>query len=372
MFAKPLNLILVYIVTVFNVIILASPVLAVAVPFMDFSDNSLTIDYNLYYKIKTAFIFLAFAVSFLMLAYFFLDFLFGFSVRSSLKNCTRHEKLKDYDFLSDVFDQVKNKFDEKYVRLYVKNSDEINAFAVSSLGGKAIVLTRGLINHYLIECSDPKKFLYALRSIIAHEMSHLVNKDFLPTFLIIANQKVTNFISNILRLAFNFIAEVLRVLPYGGNAMYNAMHNVHTILNVVINSFNRFVVFNFYEFLRRFVSRSIEYRCDRQAAKAFGGQNMSFALSMLGESGYFTLFSTHPRTIKRMEKVREIELSDSVIRPSFIDSLSNYLAFMFLMVICLYFAKQAHVDLMLREYIRDHHAIHRKLSMLLHLVTKFF
>lgn len=372
MFSKPFSLVLVYIVTIFNVVVLASPVLAMAAPFIQFKDHVFSLNYSTYENIKFAFLFLAFLVSFLMLVYLVFDFLFGFSVRAALKGCTRYEKIKDYDFLTDLFDQVKNKFGEKGVKLYIKNSDEVNAFAVSSLGSRSIVLTRGLINHYLVECPDPKMFLYALRSVIGHEMSHLVNKDFLPTFLIITNQKITNFVSGIVYIVFSFAIRAANMVPFGGNMSARMMSNTYMALNFVITAFNRFIVYNIYEMLRRFVSRSIEFRCDRQSAKAFGGQNMALALSMLGESGYFTLFSTHPKTKSRMKKVEGIKISDSVVKPGFFDSLANYFSLMFLVIICLYFAKQAHVDLMVRAYIRDHETIHRKLSMLWQLVSRLF
>jgi len=150
------------------------------------------------------------------------------------------------------------------------------------------------------------------------------------------------------------------------------MIEVYNLLNFVISAFNRFVVSNIYEFLRRFVSRAIEYRCDRQSAEAFGGKNMAFALSFLGESGYFTLFSTHPNTKKRIDKVQNIEMVDDVIRPRFIDDLTNYFSFMFLLVLCLFFAKKANVDLLIREYVRNHEAINNKLSLLWQLMNKFF
>jgi Zn-dependent protease with chaperone function len=307
-----------------------------------------------------------------MLVYLLLDFLFGFSVRASLKGCVRYEKIKDYDFLTDLFSQVKNKFGEKSVRLYIKNSDEVNAFAVSSLGGKAIVLTRGLINHYLAGCPNSKKFLYALRSVIGHEMSHLVNKDFLPAFLIMTNQKITNFVSTILHLIFNIGIRLASQVPYGGRYSARIMADAYSILNFIITAFNRFVVYNLYELLRRFVSRSIEYRCDRQSAKAFGGQNMALALSMLGEGGYFTLFSTHPGTKSRMKKVQAIKPCEEIVKPRFSDALSNYFSLMFLVVICLYFAKQAKVDYFLRLYLKNHEALNRKLVVLWHLISKLF
>jgi Zn-dependent protease with chaperone function len=370
MFSKPINLILVYVVTIFNITILATPVIAVVVPFIEFKNNVISIESGLSMKLKFAFFFLMFLVSFLMLLFLLIDFLFGFSLRSSLKNCTRYEKIKDYEFLTELFNQVKSKFGEKNVKLYIKNSDEINAFAVSSMGSKAIVLTRGLIDHYLVECPDPKMFLYALRSVLGHEMSHLINKDFLPGFLIITNQKVTNLVSRILFLFFNLIVRAAYMMPHGGRMTAKIMSDTYSILNFFVTFFNRFVVYNVYEFLRRFISRSTEFRCDRQSGKAFGGQNMALALSMLGESGYFTLFSTHPGSKSRMKKVEKVKITDSTIKPGFFDSLANYFSLMFLVIICLYFAKQSHVDLFVRSYIRNHETIHRKLTMLWELISK--
>lgn len=363
MFSKPINLILVYVITVINIVVLASPFMAAMIPFFNFGTHSS----GILDKIKIVFFLLFFLVSFLMLFYLFLDFLFGFSVRSSLKNCSRFERIKDYDFLSDIFDQVKTRFGERAVHLYIKNSDEINAFAVSSFNKKAIVLTHGLIKHYLVECPDPKRFLNAIRSIMGHEMSHLVNKDFLPGFLIITNQKVTNFVSWILNTIFSLISRILFFIP-GARRCGIFMNDIYSVCRFILTSFNRFVVYNIYEFLRRFVSRAIEFRCDRQSALAFGGHNMALALSMLGKGGYFTLFSTHPGTARRISKVQNVKMIDSTIGARFVDSIANYFSIMFLMIICLYFAKEAGVDLMVRAYLQNHETINRKLMMLWGLV----
>ncbi len=373
MFAKPINLILVYIVTVFNIAILASPLLALLVPFLNQRHFSIdNIDNDLLEKIKLAAFILLFLVSFFMLFYMFLDFLFSFSLRSALKGCKRFDKLEDYEFLAPIFEDAKYRFDEKSIKLYIKESSEINAYAISSLSKKAVVLTSGLVNHYLALSNSPKEFLYSLRSIIGHEMSHLINKDFLPTFLIIANVKATNFVSYLLDIIFRVILRFTNFLPYGGRTSSRLMVEAYNILDFSIRFFNRFIVSNLYEFLRRFTSRSIEYRCDYQSAQAFGGDNMAQALNYLGESGYFTLFSTHPGTKSRIKKVKNVEISDNAIKPRFLDSLCNYLSIMLLIVTCIFLAKKAQIDLAIAHYIQNHELLNRKLGALWHLVSKFF
>ncbi len=372
MFAKPVNLILVYIITTINIVVMMVPMLAIIVPFVEFKSNIIIIDHNLYHKLVFAINFLLFLVSFLMLFYMFIDFLFAFSVRSVLKGCVPYSKIKEYDFLTNILNQTKDKFGERSLKLYIKKSPEVNAFAVGSLNRKVIVMTSGLIDRYVKSCSDPKEFLYSLRSVMGHEMSHLANKDFLPSFLIIINQKATNFISKILHKFFVIFTKIIRLIPYVGSHSKYTVERVYIVLNLVLTFFNRTIVFNIYKFLRNFISRSVEYRCDMESAKAFGGINMARALSMLGERGYFTLFSTHPGTKNRIKKVQNVKISDKIIRPSFINFLSNYFAIMFLIIICLYFAKQAHIDLMVRNYIIHHENLYRKVSTLVKLFSKIF
>lgn len=367
MFSKPFSLILVYVITVINIVVLISPFMAALFPLLNYGHHNFAIDAGVMQKIVWALCLMFFIISFLMLFYLFIDFLFGFSVHSSLKNCKRFEKIKDYDFLSDIFDQVKTRFGEKHVHLYIKNSDEINAYAVSSFNKRAIVLTHGLIKHYLVECPDPKRFLNAIRSIMGHEMSHLINKDFLPAFLIMTNQKVTNIVSSILHMFFRILSRIFFFIPAFRSYGF-IMNDIYSFVRFILTSFNRFIVYNIYEFLRRFVSRSLEYRCDYQSARAFGGHNMALALSMLGKSGYFTLFSTHPGTARRIAKVQNVKMTESTISPRFMDSIANYFSIMFLMVICLYFAKVAGVDMMIRSYLQNHETIYRKLQMLWGLV----
>ena len=86
----------------------------------------------------------------------------------------------------------------------------------------------------------------------------------------------------------------------------------------------------------------------------------------------FTLFSTHPRTKARINRVEKISISGSIVRPRLFDALANYFSLMLLVTICLYFAKQAHIDLYVRYYIREHEFIHSQLSHLWHLIVKYF
>ena len=113
------------------------------------------------------------------------------------------------------------------------------------------------MNHYLKSCNGPKNFLYAMRSIIGHEMSHLINKDFLPGFLIMANQRATNFVLTITSLLFHYVVRLVSLNPYGGHFSALLMQNIYYLINFILSFFNRFIVYNLYRFLNLWISRSM-------------------------------------------------------------------------------------------------------------------
>ena len=355
MLSKPLSLFLVYILIIVNFLLLALPFLAAIFPFMHIVGNQIVFAGFAAFNPKIAVYLLIFLVSFFMLFYLFLDFLFGFSVSAALKGCKRYDKLKGYEFLHDTFEQVRSKFSPHNVNLYIKNSDEINAFAVSSIRQRAVVLTSGLIDHYINSTENQQQFLVAIRSILGHEMSHLINKDFLPGLLIMINQRATNFVANILLFAFNLVSKLTRRSQVGMGITTGIIFTIYNISSWVLNCFNRLVINNIYEFLKNFFGRAAEYRCDRQSAKAFGGINMAFALSFLGKSGYLTLFSTHPATERRMRKVEVVEEKNAVIMASFWSQISNFAGMMILPVICLYTAHLSKADVMIKFYFYQHY-----------------
>ena len=60
---------------------------------------------------------------------------------------------------------------------------------------------------------------------------------------------------------------------------------------------------------------------------------MALALSLLGSSGYMTIFSSHPKTADRVKYVKDIKHSDKKITSGLINQLSNLASFLVLVVI---------------------------------------
>ena len=353
MIAKPISLILVYIIFICNLVILILPFMAAIFPFTQIHGDEVFFTKYISFNPKAALYFLFFVISFLMMCYLFLDFIFGFSVKSALRLCRPSNQNARYGSLEQTFEEVKQKFSNRSAKLYIQDSEEINAFAVGGMGNKAVVLTAGLIKHYDDKTENEQECLILLRSILGHEMSHLVNKDFLPGLLIIINQKVTNLLSGIflflLRLAMSFTI----VLFISGNTIPGVISLIYNTFCWFLNLFNKIFIVKVFNFLRNFFGRAIEYRCDQQSAKAFGGYNMAYALSLLGKSGYFTLFSSHPATQRRIKKVEKVQQINSTVRVSIISRLSNFVSMLILPSTCFYMAHLSKTDLIIRYFIYD-------------------
>ncbi|MCE3254546.1 MAG: hypothetical protein K0R25_40 [Rickettsiaceae bacterium] len=355
MLSKPLNLLLVYVLILINFLILVLPFAVAIVPFIDLGKAQVIFEKYISLKPEIVFYWLVFAVSFFMILYLLCDFIFGFSVNSTLKDCEKYEELSGYDFLEDVIGDVRFKFGAPKVDLYIKPSEQVNAFAVGGIRKKAIVLTTGLIDHFATSTENDRQFLLALRSIVGHEMSHLMNKDYLSGLLIIANQRANNFIGKILLFSFSSMARIFGYRGEISNKMVWLIFLIYDICNWILNIFNRIVVNNIYKFLKNFLGRLAEYRCDRESAKAFGGIDMAFALSFLGKSGYLSLFSTHPSTARRIRKVEVVEEKNAIIRPFFITEISNFASIMILPVICYYSFYAGKLNVLAKFYIYYHY-----------------
>jgi hypothetical protein len=258
-----------------------------------------------------------------MLIYIFFDFIFGFSVRSITKNCKDYKKLNDYDFLEPILEKTKKVFGVKKVNLLIENSDAINAFAVASTGNKNIVLTTGIIEHFLDLSNDRDEFTNSVSGVMGHEMSHLVNKDFLPGLLLKASERATIFVSILVHFLFRIITKIITLIPGIGIPLNNLIVRIYNLTNKIIMFFHRYIVVNLYMFTLKQISKSIEYRCDRESCYAFGNSGISTALSFLGDNGYFTLFSTHPSTKSRIQRANKITKIKNRIRVSIINRLSN-------------------------------------------------
>ena len=139
-----------------------------------------------------------------MIFYLIVDMVFGFSVWSLTRKDKPTKKfVKKYNFMAkieDDFQDLRKKFKSPNIKLLISRSGEINAYAVGSIRVKYVVLTFGLLKHYQDNCINEKEFHSCIKAIMGHEISHVINNDYLPALLLILNDKAVNFVSFFIRI----------------------------------------------------------------------------------------------------------------------------------------------------------------------------
>lgn len=344
MLQKILSFLLVYILSILNFIVVLSPL-----TFLVLGKYFLATSAQGHYVESLVFLSISLTTA-LMLVFLFLDFCFSSSVRYYAKRSilvTKDDKYKD---IAEAFGEVKSKFNRPDVKLYVNKSDEVNAYAVGGLRRNIIILTKGLLNLYKAETDNKTQFIIYLKGIMGHEMSHIVNKDYFTALLLIINERANNFVSKIIWIVFMIFVRIISIVPFFGEYISIAIDSIYSFLDFLINFFYKFVVLNIYKFIQLQISKGIEYRADSQGAKVVSGPEMSGALSLLGDSGYFSIFSSHPSTRNRMKNVKNVLKTSNTIKPVFGVDTTFLLSFCILILGCLYSYKLANVDSLIRDY----------------------
>lgn len=339
MIAKLANFVLVLLLSFVNFVIMLLPLAVLVVPIAWFFGIQWT-------GWITILSFLAFGISAYMLIYLLFDFLFGVTVTYQTKTALAAPKAKFIDGHDDIlegFAFVQKRFNCKNVKLYFSQSLTPNAYAVGSMRKKAVILTLGLIQQLYDQSANRTQYIDAVRSIMAHEMSHLVNKDFLPGLLIHSNRVAHRFLSSVIRKLFMAVAFIFRIIPLVGFVISTAMNKTYQLVDFITSLFLKLAFMPIYRFLSKWFGRSIEYRCDKDAAKIFGGRVVAQSLSMLGKGAYFTIFSTHPGTQARMNHVKNVMPKGGVITASLLTQLMNAFMVLSLVFLTLFFLTQLHL-----------------------------
>lgn len=353
MLTKPFIFVLTFMLTIANFIILLIPVAVVAFPiFMFFESLFLKAGVNVLY-------FLVSRISFLMIAYMVLDFIFGFTVRRVNKRAIPIKKatsIYGHEDIDESFNWLKKKFNMPKVELYIdQNFQVVNAYAVGSLRKKSVTITLGLITQIKEKSANHTQFVDAIKGILGHEMSHLSNSDYMPGMLASANEIANRHVSSLIRWCFIIIANFLRFVPFLGKPVYRLIVKFYNFLNFVLGFFYNWIFMPVYNFLKKWFGRSIEYRCDRESSYAFGGKRMALGLSMLGDGGYFSLFSTHPRTKSRIKNVEGIIPKSGIVRPSIMGGLSNFISIVLVLFVCVYSTERADIPGVYQHYMTEVH-----------------
>ncbi len=285
-----------------------------------------------------------FIISAGMCFYIILDFIFGFTVTNMSRGTKDIRTVKQYEKIYEIFTVICEKFRRKNVRLHIMQDETINAYALGTFNKSRIFITTGLMQHMQGESADDDEFYKSISGVLGHEMSHIVNMDFLPGTLSYIAEKTMHRISYFLDCAVMIVGAIVSVVPVFGKLTKMFILKVYQFVNTIfVELCYQKIVLPLDYFISMMLSRRVEYRSDRDSAKALGGDCIAIALEKLNDSSgvWRSIFSTHPPMKYRIKKATKISKTDDSIHisPSFITDFANMwcIVMLFFATICLGF-----------------------------------
>src|SRR3989344_3741461 len=222
----------------------------------------------------------------------------------------RELKKNEHPEVHEIVREVAHKADIPMPRLYIVESAQPNAFATGRNEKNAVVaFTTGILT--LLNKEE-------LKGVIAHEISHVKNKDILITTIAATIAGVISYLANMAQWAMIF---------GGGRDDDNRANMLSLILLMIITPIIAML-------LQMAISRSREYLADESGARILknpkglatalaklhkGVQTTPmrkgdrataslFILNPFSAKGVFTLLSTHPPVEERIKRLNEMKV----------------------------------------------------------------
>ena len=243
-------------------------------------------------------------VSALFFALIFNGFIYFFSGNLAIKS-TRAQPIKEGQFseVTQIISHLTQKEKMPMPELYIINSDQPNAFATGRNPKNAkVAVTTGILN--LLNKDE-------LEGVLAHELSHIKNRDIL-----------VSSIAAMLAAALSFMT---RIALWGGGNRGRGSHPLVSLVAFIVAPLAALVI-------RMAISRTREFGADKTGAEISGNplalasalqkieqysklpMPVNPAVSQLfisdpmkafSRDGVGKLFSTHPPTKERIRRLRQ-------------------------------------------------------------------
>lgn len=325
---NPLLSIIAILMTFIHYIIVAIPFYMALIPVIKYIK-----EHNLTYIPNNLFVYILFGMFFFTLLYLLFDLIFGFTIKNIIKNTHEIKELENFEVQQEIFDEVIDKFDIKNVKFMIEESDEINAYAVASFRKKYVVITTSMLDHILESFETVEERREALKGLIGHELSHLINWDFLPNLILLSGENVSINIQNSFLVVVNLLASFLRIIPLVGPFLSLLTIYTYNFFTYLLLYSYKYLLRPLYNLMERYLSRKVEYRCDYQSSQVLGWESIYltlYTLLSLNGSTYHSPFSTHPNTISRILNIYNSKSAKKKISVNF---LSKYFGILILILI---------------------------------------
>lgn len=246
------------------------------------------------------------------LSLFFLSWLIAYLTPLSIQHKSAFNGAKLYTpklnkSQQAIWNSCLKRFGIKRCKLLLANTPMVNAYALSNLYQKEVVITKRLFNSI---SEDELCFL------LSHELAHIKCRDALVSASWLGAMNTLSLIgSTLIRIETAFLNSIL--------AMFRARNLLEMIialpismlaflihyLNLVTRRIGLWSFFKFYTLLDRWCSRRVEIRCDLLAVKSSkqalrGSTLLLERLPNGGEFSFSWLMRSHPSNKKRLKRIQ--------------------------------------------------------------------
>ncbi|MCR4756072.1 MAG: M48 family metalloprotease [Lachnospiraceae bacterium] len=215
-------------------------------------------------------------------------------------------KIKRQDFINRLMPLYKEVYEKalsenptlsKNVKLYMNDSDSCGAYAI---GRNAICITRGMMT-----TSDEE-----IKSVIAHEFGHIVNKDTDLILIITVGNMIITGIILFIRVILTIICLVLAIATIFNRGRSGGPFWTMVIVDAVIAAL-MWIWTKIGQLLVMKTSRSQEYLADEYAYRLGYANGLCFFLDNRLYSGkdkgvFAVLASSHPRRDDRIARLQKL------------------------------------------------------------------
>lgn len=234
-------------------------------------------------------------------------------LHSSLGNAAEIKENDDeHAEMYRIFSETRSQFRVPNARLYIADTEEINAYAIQSPTKKAVVFTRPLLaalnSFWEPERSQEQmdRHYGAIEGIIAHELSHLKHNDYVPSWFFLGTIRLADLIRLLLVRLIQGLIFVLVIIPFVGPLIGIALGVATRGVNfVTLNVFSVFVP-RLIRFFDALPMRIVEQRCDNHAATVVGAGSVFlglYSLAHFGDASRLRVLDDHPPAIVRVARV---------------------------------------------------------------------
>ena len=152
--------------------------------------------------------------TFLPFLYGTLDIIYGFTIKSVGKEEISFDinKLPQMMWVSEIMWEVSDIFDTD-VSLYLEQSSKLRIYSMGSIKTKRVFISLGLITYISSKAHDEKERNRIIGALIAGEISHLLNYDYLPMMILKGSNKIAKFLCTLATIPVRILFIPIFLMP---------------------------------------------------------------------------------------------------------------------------------------------------------------